>query len=266
MKRCAVGRVISNERISGPFLLMRIEAGPVARDCRPGEFIHLRGLTTGWPYLRRPFSIYSTDGEDCIEILYKVVGRATSLMAEMLPGDSLDIMGPLGTAFDIPREIVKVIAIGGGTGIPPLVFFCRKYAGVLDRIELLAGAMTASELVVPVGLLAEGIGITRYTDDGSKGTKGLVTEGLPAAIARMAGSSAGGLGVIACGPRDMLKAAAGIAAEAGLFCQVSVEEIMACGVGACLSCAVPSAGGGYLHACKDGPVMDASRIDWERWA
>jgi dihydroorotate dehydrogenase electron transfer subunit len=243
---------------------MTLEVGLMASDCRPGEFVHLRSLAPGWPFLRRPFSIYSTDGEGSVEILYKVVGKATGLMADAMPGDVFDVMGPLGKAFTMgtaPGGVVsRVLAVGGGVGIPPLVFFCRHYAAALDGIDLLVGAATAGEIVVPVSLLVEGVRVTYYTEDGSKGNKGLVTDGIEVLL-----EPGEGVGIIACGPRGMLAETARIAARRGIPCEVSVEEIMACGVGACLSCAVPRAGGGYWHACKDGPVFGSTDIDWERW-
>jgi len=113
-----------------------------------------------------------------------------------------------------------------------------------------------------VSLIVEDVKVTCYTEDGSKGEKGLVTEGLGPALD---GLEAGSAEVIACGPRGMLSEVARLAGQRSLACQVSVEEIMACGVGACLSCAVPRAGGGYFHACKDGPVFESADIDWERW-
>jgi len=262
VRYCSRAVVISNERIADSFYLMGLGVGQMAADCSPGEFIHLRGLTAEWPFLRRPFSIYSTDGEGRIEIVYKVVGKATAIMSDAIPGDILDVMGPLGTAFTLRPGVSRVIAVGGGVGIPPLVFFCQRYAAAIDGIDLLVGAGTAAELVVPVSLIVEGIGVTYYTEDGTKGEKGLVTDGLRPALEGVGSDDAE---VIACGPRGMLAEVARIAGELGLGCQVSVEEVMACGVGACLSCAVPRAGGGYFHACKDGPVFESTHIDWERW-
>lgn len=263
MKCCTRAAVISNERVADLFYIMKLEVGTMAGDCNPGEFVHLRGLSASWPFLRRPFSIHSTDGDSRIEIVYKVLGKATSIMAETAPGEIFDVMGPLGRSFTLRGGVSRVIAVGGGVGVPPLVFFCRRYAGVLDELELLVGARTAGELMVPVSLLVEGVSIKYYTEDGTKGSHGLVTKDLGAVLAARPVSDA--LEVIACGPREMLAEVAGIAGAAGVRCQVSVEEIMACGVGACLSCAVPSAGGGYLHACKDGPVFESSDIDWKRW-
>jgi dihydroorotate dehydrogenase electron transfer subunit len=262
VKYCKRAAILENERIAESFYLMKLDVGPMASDCSPGEFVHLRSLTSDWPFLRRPFSIYSTDGEGTIEIVYKVVGKATALMSDAIPGDIFDVMGPLGKPFTLPAGASRVVAVGGGVGIPPLVFFCQRYAGALDDLHLLVGAKTSSEIIVPVSLLVEGVRVTYFTEDGSKGEEGLVTEGLGPALD---GLETGGVEIIACGPRLMLAEVARIARENRLRCQVSVEEIMACGVGACLSCAVPSAGGGYFHACKDGPVFDGEAVDWERW-
>jgi len=271
MRYCTAANVLANEKIADSFYLMKLDVGPMASQCNPGEFVHLRGLTADWPFLRRPFSIYSTDGESCIEIVYKVVGKATSIMAGAGRGDSLDVMGPLGTAFTLRETASKVIAVGGGVGIPPLVFFCSRYAGVVDQLHLLVGARTAAELVVPVSLIVEGVRVSYFTEDGSRGTMGMVTIGVEELVERGGAAPDGSTGderteIIACGPRPMLREVARVAAAAGIRCQVSVEEIMACGVGACLSCAVPRTGGGYFHACKDGPVFDSAAIDWERWA
>jgi dihydroorotate dehydrogenase electron transfer subunit len=261
MKRAIRCRIIDNEALRGGFYLLRLDAPHIAADCVPGQFVLLRGLGADWPYLRRPFSVYHTDGDALIEIVYKVVGRATSVMAGTAEGE-YDILGPLGTGFAMPGGPHPVVAVAGGAGLPPVAFYCRKYAGLLDGITLVIGARTKAELLVPVGMTAEGIDIRPYTDDGSKGTRGTAAEGLDRALAEHNDRST--LQVVACGPREMLARVAGTCAATGITCQVSVEEAMACGVGACMACAVPRSGGGYLHACSDGPVFDAGLIDWGR--
>jgi dihydroorotate dehydrogenase electron transfer subunit len=131
-------------------------------------------------------------------------------------------------------------------------------------MTLVVGAATEAELLVPVGLMAEGVDVLTFTEDGSRGGRGLATDGLTKVL-DSAGADPSLVRIIACGPRGMLGRVHRIAETAGIACEVSVEEIMACGVGACMSCAVPAVAGGYLHACRDGPVMDASDIDFERW-
>jgi len=268
-------RITGSERLRDGFYLLRLEAPEIAQGCGPGQFVLLRGLGADWPYLRRPFSIYSSNGMGEIEIVYKVVGRATSIMSKSTDGE-YGIVGPLGNGFALGDSSARTIALAGGAGVPPLVFYCRTYAGVFEHLTLVVGARTSQELLVPVGLAAEGVEMRPYTEDGSKGTKGTVVDGL----VKWLGESAGhkppeawtqavrprhAVQVVACGPREMLAQVAAICGEAGIPCQVSVEEMMACGLGACLSCAVPRAGGGYRYACKDGPVFDSNSIDWKRW-
>lgn len=271
-------RIVENETLRGGFHLLKLDAPAIAEHCDPGQFIMLRGLGPDWPYLRRPFSIYSSDGETEIEIVYKEVGRATSVMARTDEGE-YDVLGPLGKAFAAPAQGTRLLALAGGSGIPPVAFYCRRYLESLDKPVLVVGARTNAELLVPVGLVAGGIEIRPYTDDGSKGVRGTVIDGLVRALGQTLGQApdeqplnpAGGeaeaanLRVVACGPKDMLARVSVACAAARVDCQVSVEEVMACGLGACLACAVPRKGGGYFHACKDGPVFDAGAIDWERW-
>jgi dihydroorotate dehydrogenase electron transfer subunit len=264
------GRILENERLREGYYLVKLEAPAIAAQCVPGQFVLLMGTTPAWPYLRRPFSIYATDGEAAIEIVYRVVGRATSVMAAAREGE-YDLVGPLGTGFAAPRAR-RVIGVAGGAGLPPLVFYCQKYAGLVDKVTLVIGARTARELLQPVGLIADGVEIRPYTDDGTKGVKGSAVDGLEKTLESLGALSGkdrapggGGVEVIGCGPRDMLRRVASASAERGVPCQVSVEEMMACGLGACLACAVPRSGGGYLHACTDGPVFESRDIDWSAW-
>jgi dihydroorotate dehydrogenase electron transfer subunit len=244
--------------------MLRLFAPAVASGCQPGQFVMLNAVTPGWPYLKRPFSIYSSDGDSEIEIIYKVVGRATSMMSEMTAGRNFDLIGPLGNGFSVKEGAVSAIAVAGGIGLPPVGYYCRKYAGVFDRTTLIVGASSKEELLIPVGLAVEGVELLACTEDGSKGIRGTACDGLSSALKDL-GDDSRKAQVVACGPNEMLREVHRICEASGITCEVSVEEIMACGVGACLACAVPRTGGGYLHACKDGPVLDSSEVDWKRW-
>jgi dihydroorotate dehydrogenase electron transfer subunit len=256
-------RIISSEKLRAGFYLLRLEAPEIARACAPGQFILLRGLGPEWPYLRRPFSIYRSDQDATIEILYKVVGRATAVMSSMTQGE-YEVLGPLGKGFALRPGYNRTVALAGGAGLPPVACYCERYAGVLNGVTLVVGAKTAQELLVPVGMMAQGIDVRCYTEDGSKGARGTVVDGLVTLLGELAGPSRAAQ-VIACGPREMLSGVDRVCRDSGVPCDVSVEEMMACGLGACLGCAVPRKGGGYLHACQDGPVLDAAMVDWERW-
>jgi dihydroorotate dehydrogenase electron transfer subunit len=260
-------RIIGNEKLRAGFYLLRLEAPEIARAYAPGQFILLRGLTPDWPYLRRPFSIYRSDQDAVIEIFYRVVGRATAVMSGITHGE-YEVLGPLGKGFTLRAGLRHTIALAGGAGLPPVACYCERYAGVLDGMTLVVGAKTVQELLVPVGIMARGIDLRSYTEDGSKGSKGTVVDGLVTLLEEAVGtghSPSRAVQVIACGPREMLSEVARVCCDRGVPCDVSVEEMMACGLGACLGCAVPRAGGGYLHACQDGPVIDAAMVDWECW-
>ena len=264
MTRGSVCKVLGNERLKKGFYLLRLLSPAVAETCRPGQFVMFRAYGEVWPYLSRPFSIYASDGDSVIEVVYKVVGKATTLMAGMAEGDKAHVIGPLGTTFSQAEDFSHVIAVAGGIGMPPLGFYCRRYAGACESMTLVVGARTADELLVPVGLMGEGVDVLSYTEDGSKGKPGLATEGLTEVL-ESGQVEPSTVRILACGPKRMLGEVHNTAVRAGIACEVSVEEMMACGVGACMACAVPAAAGGYLHACKDGPVMEACDIDFDRW-
>jgi dihydroorotate dehydrogenase electron transfer subunit len=264
MTKTVVCRVLENERLSERCYLLKVLAPSIAEECKPGQFVMLRCRSAAWPYLSRPFSVYDSDGDAVLEIVYKVVGRATAVLAGLGGGEEIDMVGPLGTGYSPVDGVAHLICVAGGIGVPPLAFYCRRYAGVCEATTLVVGAATADELLVPIGLMAEGIEIMSLTEDGTKGARGLATDGL-ARILRTLAVPPAAARIAACGPRAMLAEVYRQAAGAGIACEIGVEEVMACGVGACMSCAVPKAGGGYLHACKDGPVIDGSRIDFVRW-
>ncbi len=254
-----VCEVVANDRISNSFYLLRLAAPSIATQCEPGQFILIRGLVSSWPYLRRPFSVYSSDSEAMIEVVYKVIGRATQAMRGMVEGDRFDAIGPLGTSFSPPRDTTIVVA--GGIGIPPVAYYCQRYADYGGRMILIVAARDRSELLVPVNLLALGIEIITMTEDGSRGEKGTAIDGLQKALEAVGKPSR----IVACGPVGMLRHIARISRQHSISCEISVEERMGCGIGACLGCAVPASSGGYLHACSDGPVLPAEAVDWGRW-
>jgi dihydroorotate dehydrogenase electron transfer subunit len=261
---CSPGRVIDNERLAEGLYLLRLESVSVAPECHPGQFVMLRSEVPGWPYLKRPFSVYNSDGEAAIELVYKVVGRATAVMASLGEGDQLEVTGPLGRGFNVSAEVSQGIAVAGGIGMPPLGFYCHRYVGVLEKLTLVVGAQTRAELLLPVGLTVQGVEILAYTEDGSKGTRGTACDGLRRILDHLSPAS-DSVQVVSCGPKEMLYQVHRICTDIGIACQISVETIMACGVGACRSCAIPASGGGYLHACQDGPVLESRLLDWERW-
>jgi dihydroorotate dehydrogenase electron transfer subunit len=231
---------------------------------RPGQFVMLRVSEGVEPLLRRPFSIHKlirTDNHaQGIELLYKMVGKGTALLANRKTGDSLDVLGPLGSAFVLPPSVRKVFIVAGGLGVAPMVFLAQHLvAGGLNPsdCEVFLGGRTRAELLCTDDFTALDLSVHTTTDDGSAGDQCLVTHPVAIALADRRPDV-----VFACGPLQMLDCVIGITAAHGVSCQVSIETAMACGMGACLGCAVPSrdAPGRYYHACLDGPVFDAGSI------
>ncbi len=238
-----------------------------AEGVRPGQFVMLKASAGYDPLLRRPLGIYGVIGAKGgfvltgrgIEVLYRVVGRGTRLLSLKRPGECVDVLGPLGNGFPpVSGKGKGIIFVAGGMGLAPLSLVAKT----VNRGVFLFGARDKSQAALARGLKGLGCRVRVSTEDGSVGEKGLVTGLLRQEVSKRSV-------VYACGPAGMLKAVARVASEAGARCRVSLERAMACGMGACLGCAVKSAAGhvegnkAYKMVCSDGPVFDSLDIDWE---
>jgi len=223
-------------------------------EIQPGQFLHVR---CGAGYLRRPFSVYQV-GPDGPVLLVQVKGEGTRWLAGLRAGDTLDVLGPLGHGFAAARAGERVLLVGGGIGVAPLALWVSEAvsrgvsvaaAAILGyrRAELVCGVAPFERAGVPVALASE---------DGSVGRAGRVTDGLLARLRDERWDR-----VLTCGPDGMMTAVAGVAREAGVACEASVERQMGCGVGVCLVCVVATASG-YKRACVEGPVLDALEVTW----
>ncbi|MFH0731225.1 MAG: dihydroorotate dehydrogenase electron transfer subunit [Pseudomonadota bacterium] len=230
----------------------------------PGQFVMVRVSHQDAPLLRRPLSIHRPlfkEGRIIgIELLYKVVGTGTALLADTPEGAALDVLGPIGNGFSIPTDCRTAYLVGGGIGVPPLVFLATvlKKAGMdMSGCRMFLGGRSRDDLLCGEDFEALGMPVQRTTDDGSAGDQCLVTH--PLEISTV--SSPPDI-IYACGPLPMLACVVGISDKYNIPCQVSIESMMACGMGACLGCAVEKRGdsGSYWHVCKDGPVFDAKRL------
>lgn len=260
------GKIISNREIAEGHFFMSFKisghfsaAEAPFQGTTPGQFVMLRVKGKDFPFLRRPMSIYSLypSADDLIiELLYRVVGKGTFVISRSKPHDEIDILGPLGRGFDIFPNCKRVVLVAGGIGIAPLSFLGHHYrtniANNPPQIICYVGAQRADLLVGldRMGEICSDIRIS--TDDGSKGYHGLVTELFEHDIPLYNNSDSV---VYSCGPFPMIKSLAETLRDQTIPCQVSVEERMACGVGACLGCAI-SVKSGYKKVCSDGPVFD----------
>jgi dihydroorotate dehydrogenase electron transfer subunit len=248
--------VLVNDRLAEGIGLVALHAPRTAAAVRPGQFVHLRIAPGSDFILRRPFSVHRVVA-DRIEIMYQVLGRGTRALAEARPGDSTDLLGPLGTGWSVPDGLGHALLVAGGLGAAPLGMLAEELARAGVAVTVAQGAPTADRLVAR-GLF-EGIArrVEIATDDGSAGERGFVTAVSERIIAE------GGVDIVyVCGPEAMARIVAAQCAAAGVACQVSLERLMACGIGACLSC-VCATKGGRARACVDGPVFDAQQVLWD---
>jgi dihydroorotate dehydrogenase electron transfer subunit len=221
----------------------------------PGQFFTLRVSARYDPLLRRPFAFSgsSLDGGR-VEALYQVRGPATEGLASLAPGARLDALGPLGSGFPVPRPGERSLLAGGGIGLGPVLYLARELA---REAALPFAAVFGFRTAASIPRLDFPAGSTLATDDGSAGFHGTAGDwltSLPAGAATR---------LYACGPGPMLAALAALARERDWEASLSAEQWMACGVGACMGCAVRRADGqGYLRACADGPVFGRDEIDW----
>ncbi len=250
--------ITRTEQLAPDIFRITARSPGIARAARPGQFVMVRVADAYDPLLRRPFSIHQVIGPDHVQILFKVVGKGTGILARAAVGRELDLVGPLGRGFHITRQ-QPVCLVGGGMGIAPLLFLAQHLCQAPEQQEILvlAGAGTGSELLALTGDLEQlGLAVRTATDDGSLGHHGLVGDLLAGLDQRVRQA-------YVCGPYPMMRAVAAQCRSLGWACQVSLETMMACGLGACLGCAVPrKEGEGYLHVCKHGPVFDALEVAW----
>ena len=235
------------------------------KDARPGQFIMLRFPGQITPFLRRPYSIhqliYDNDRVVGIELLYKVVGEGTEKLSGCQVDDDLDILGPLGNGFTFSSHYKTVYLAAGGIGVAPMVFLASylKTKGVdIGKSLVFLGGRSKDDLLCRDVFSDIGIKLQVTTDDGSEGDRCFITHPL-----EMKSKNDRPDIIYACGPLDMLKCVGEIAEKYHVPCEVSVETVMACGMGACLGCAVEKKEmkKAYLHACIDGPVFDIRTIN-----
>lgn len=250
--------VVSKQALTKEIYKITLFAPPIAREAKPGQFVHLQCGTEQSYLLRRPFSIHQVVGVDTIDILIRVVGQGTSWLAERRPKDTIDAIGPLGNGFEVDSRIDRALLIAGGIGVAPMVFLARQLFDAKVRSYTALGAKTSADLLDAMELkrLTRRVAVT--TEDGSRGHHGLVTDILAQEIEEAKPQM-----VYACGPEAMLRNVAGICARFEVPCQVSLEARMACGVGACLGCAVETIDG-YVNVCSAGPVFDSETLGWGR--
>lgn len=306
-------RVVGNTRLCDEHFLVQLDAGADFPPSRPGQFVQLLccdgAADTGavvheWaegapPHLaqpelvgertllRRPFSLAgrkTVAGRAIVEIIHRVVGVGTGWLARAQPGDAVDVLGPLGNGFSWPESLELAVLVGGGVGIPPMLYLAAELAAAGKRAVAFAGATSRNLLPLSIDetvgvssagwptmcvreLARFGVEAAITTDDGSLGLGGYVTEALWRWF-EQGRLDSGRVAVYTCGPEPMMRAVAQGCTQRGLACQVAMERQMACGMGTCQSCvcrvhADNEAGWQFKLVCTDGPVFEAGSLVWD---
>lgn len=267
--RYFTARVAETQDLGGSYTWLGLDGCEALAAAAPGQFVMLQGWPGHDPLLPRAYSVLFAEAGRA-EFLVRRVGRGSGLLAAARPGDPIHVLGPLGRGFPEPEPGVADLLVAGGCGLAPLYLAARRAQAAGRPVRLLVGARQSCDLVLLDVLRARGVDLRTATEDGSAGERGLVTE----LLARELAAGARGVRILACGPEGMLRATREIARWHKVPCFLSLEAPMACGMGACLGCAVPArdrsrglashAGSAvearFLYVCKDGPVFPAEEV------
>ena len=240
----SIFQIRSNEALTDSVYKMVLE-GDTSHITNCGQFVNIQ---LEGNFLRRPISVCDYDGQT-LTIVYKVVGKGTEAMSTMVQGQKLDILTGLGNGYDLTLAGEKPVLLGGGVGVPPMYNLAKKLIALGKEVKVILGFNTGSEIFYEEEFKALGCDVMVTTVDGSYGTKGFVTDALPEEYTYF----------YTCGPEPMLKAVYRASKTSG---QMSFEERMGCGFGACMGCSCKTLTG-YKRICKEGPVMKKEEILWE---
>jgi len=266
----AIGQVMENRSVAPDHFILTVRLPLSFATPAPGQFVMIRDPDRGEPLLPRPISVYGFQREEdhaILNLLCRVAGWGTSLFSRLNPGSTLTVLGPLGRGFSIDPDVRQLLLVAGGVGAAPLAFLLQdgsllKQDSGKRQVTAYLGAGTA-ELLTGLNRFQGFCDLRTCTDDGSKGYHGPVTDLL---AVDLGGYDAKSTLILACGPEAMIRSLALLLRDTGIRCQVSLEERMACGVGACLGCVVAikegEGGTGYRRVCHDGPVFDIGEILW----
>jgi dihydroorotate dehydrogenase electron transfer subunit len=243
---------MSIEHLNDAYFVIKVDLGTHEYELKPGQFFELKNPQVSTPMLKKPISVYDAQA-GVVSFMIKRIGKGTELLSQLQAGELLEIMGPLGNSFPV-KDVQKAVLVSGGIGYPPLSFLKQELTKAGISIYFMHGGQSALD-TFPADEI--------WTDDGSVGNKGFVTEGLIDSFQTHKADI-----VYACGPKAMLKHLSTLCAEFEIPLYVSLEEYMACGIGVCHGCAVKvktdnAIGVTYKTVCKDGPVFDSREIVWE---
>ncbi|MDQ3964401.1 MAG: dihydroorotate dehydrogenase electron transfer subunit [Actinomycetota bacterium] len=268
----AHGEVLTHKKYGDAYHSLTIVAPEIGERIQPGQFVNIRCGKDRSNILRRPFSVYRVHKRggwaSTIEIVFDVRGPGSAYLSELRSHASVDMIGPLGRGFQLPKRRAHCLLVGGGIGATPLFFLADELRNEGHRVDAILGARSANLLLNPIEARRLGSVSAMTTDDGSAGEKGIVTDVMPEVMERCNSEV-----VYACGPHPMLAAVSRVGAAHKVPVQVAVEELMACGYGVCMTCVMPLRGKArkdqppedaivYARSCTEGPVFNGAHVIW----
>ena len=249
--------VVENTALNSTNFLIKIRSESKLPVIKPGQFVNVEIKNSEKVFLRRPFSVFEVDYlENTLSMIVKILGKGSEKLTQIKTGDTLSLVYPLGRNFTYPDTSDKILLIGGGSGVAPMLFLSKESGLPKGQVDVILGARAQSDHI-EVRHYSEYASLHYTSEDGSLGERGFVTN--HSIFTRHLDSYDK---VYACGPDGMMKEVAKAAKMAGVFCEVSLENLMACGFGVCLCCIEPTTKGN-LCVCTDGPVFNINELKWQ---
>jgi dihydroorotate dehydrogenase electron transfer subunit len=247
--------VVANTRLTDTYFLLKLTHNKALPAMLPAQFAEIKVDAAPHTFLRRPISVHDVDTEQNeLHLLIEIKGEGTETLSRLQPGDTLDTLYPLGNNWTVPDNSKNIMLVGGGCGVAPLLYTARKFAAQGLRVTTLIGGRSEENLLRKEAYKAYG-DVYTITEDASHGETGLVTD--HSIMQNLQQFDA----LYTCGPEAMMKAVGKAAQQAGVHCEVSLENTMACGIGACLVC-VQETTEGHKCVCTDGPVFNINDLTW----
>jgi dihydroorotate dehydrogenase electron transfer subunit len=256
-KRIEFFSVVENKKLNDEFFVLRLKSDNTLPEILPGQFAEVKIEGSTKTFLRRPLSIYDVDyHNNTIDLLIKIAGEGTANMSSLQQRDKLNLIYPLGNSFT-KSESSNVLLVGGGTGVAPMLILGKYLLNNYNIKPQFLFGYRSKKLVVEIERFEELGKVNITTEDGSEGYKGFVTHH-PLLKDRISDFSR----IFACGPEIMMKEVARLARQKNISCEVSLENLMGCGFGACLCCIVDTVDKGNVNTCTEGPVFNIERLKW----
>ena len=253
-KRTQDLQIVENKQLKKDFFILELSSQDILPEILPGQFAQVKVEGSPETFLRRPVSFYDVDySKNTLRLLIQVVGKGTESLSRMTAGEKLNLIYPLGNAFTMPSQGENCLLVGGGVGIAPLLYFAKRISRTGIKPDILLGFRNRDR-IIDYDEFGEYGNVQITTEDGSVGEKGFVTDHSILGKTRYDR-------IYCCGPDPMMKAVARYAKSRVIFCEVSLENLMACGFGICLCCIVDTVKGN-ICTCTEGPVFNINDLKW----